>query len=50
MNDGWHVGIVGGRIVGQACVHCAAIMFEGMEVLLVGVGIHGVSSLCEGGG
>ena len=50
MNDEWHVGIVGVRILGQAFVHCAAIMFEGMEVLFFGVGIKGVLSSCDGGG
>ena len=34
-------------ILGQAFVHCAAIMFEGMEVLCGGLGSIGVARLGE---
>ena len=41
---------MGVGVVGQSFVHCAAIMFEGMEVLFCGEGRNGVSSLCDGEG
>ena len=47
--DEW-VRIGGIWVASLVVVHCAAIMFEGMEVLFFGMGIKGVLSSCDGGG